>query len=190
MAARACRKFFDLHKAHGSPIAKVHFRIFVLNIDAIDDANQSFMANVFIHLRWQDGRLAMQGTTRQMRLEDVWNPQVILANRQGLVSRSLFNVVQVDADGTVTYRQRYSGMLSQPLQLSDFPMDRHRYAKLHRAFSTRCRRLLPRSRKRPGSSASTRSSGSGGGVAVIRQASSSPASADQTMPRAPKPLIR
>jgi hypothetical protein len=55
------------------------------------------------------------------------HPQVILANRQGVVSRSLFNVVQVDADGTVTYRRRYSGMLSQPLQLSDFPMGRHRF---------------------------------------------------------------
>lgn len=62
-----------------------------------------------------------------MPLEAVWNPQLILANRQGLVSRSLAEVVQVDPDGTVTYRQRYSGMLSQPLQLSDFPMDQHRF---------------------------------------------------------------
>jgi len=107
---------------------KVHFIVFVLDVDAIDDANQAFMTNVYIKLRWLDRRLAtQQGATRQMPLEEVWNPQVIIANRQGLVSRSLPEVVQVEPNGTVTYRQRYSGMLSQPLQLSDFPMDRHTF---------------------------------------------------------------
>ena len=107
---------------------KVYFNIFVLDVDAIDDANQSFMSNVYLRLRWQDKRLASQnGTTRQIRLEDVWNPHVILANRQGLVSRSLPEVVQIEPDGWVTYRQRYSGMLSQPLQLANFPMDRHAF---------------------------------------------------------------
>ena len=107
---------------------KVYFNIFVLDVDAIDDANQSFMSNVYLRLRWQDKRLASQnGATRQIRLEDVWNPHVILANRQGLVSRSLPEVVQIEPDGWVTYRQRYSGMLSQPLQLANFPMDRHAF---------------------------------------------------------------
>jgi len=107
---------------------KVRFLVFVLDIDAIDDANQSFTSNVYLLLRWKDRRLASpQGSTRQIQLEEVWNPQVILTNRQGLVSRSLPDVVHVDPDGTVTYRQRYSGMLSQPLQLADFPMDKHTF---------------------------------------------------------------
>jgi hypothetical protein len=107
---------------------KVHFMIFVLDIDAIDDANQNFMANVYVKLRWVDRRLASpQGSIRQIHLEDAWNPQLILANRQGLVSRSLPEVVHVEPDGTVTYRQRYSGLLSQPLQLADFPMDKHSF---------------------------------------------------------------
>ena len=86
------------------------------------------MSNVYLRLRWQDRRLASpDGTTRQIHLVDVWNPQVILANRQGLVSRSLPEIVLVEPDGWVTYRQRYSGMLSQPLQLANFPMDRHTF---------------------------------------------------------------
>ena len=61
---------------------KVHFMIFVLDIDAIDDANQNFMVNVFVKLRWFDRRLANpQGSTRQIHLEEAWNPQLILANR-------------------------------------------------------------------------------------------------------------
>lgn len=107
---------------------KVYFTVFLLDVDAIDDANQSFMPNVYLKLRWQDPRLANPGgPPRQMQLKDIWNPQVILANRQGLVSRSLPEVVQVNPDGTVIYRQRYSGTLSQPLQLSNFPIDRHTF---------------------------------------------------------------
>jgi hypothetical protein len=107
---------------------KAYFRVFVLDIDAIDDANQNFTANVYIKLRWKDERLAHpDGSVREIHLEEVWNPQLAVANRVGLVSRSLPEVVQVDPDGTVTYRQRYSGLFSQPLQLANFPMDEHAF---------------------------------------------------------------
>ena len=110
---------------------KVHFLVFVNDIDDIDGANQTFTTNVFLRLRWKDKRLANPGgSTRQIRLEEVWNPRVLLANRQGLVSRSLPEVVQVDPDGTVLYYQRYTGTLSQPLNLSGFPMDTHTF-KIH-----------------------------------------------------------
>ena len=107
---------------------KIHFVVFVLDVDAIDDANQNFMTNVYIRLRWKDKRLANpQGLARRIQLEEAWNPQIILANRTGMVSRSLPDVLQVSPDGTVTYRQRYSGLVSQPLQLEGFPMDKHSF---------------------------------------------------------------
>ena len=107
---------------------RVHFVVFVVDIDSIDDANQNFEANVYIRLRWTDERLANPGgATRQMPLSEVWNPRVLLANRQGLVSKSLPEVVQVAPDGTVIYHQRYTGKMSQPLRLSDFPMDSHTF---------------------------------------------------------------
>ncbi len=107
---------------------KIYFLIFVIDIDDIEDANQNFIGNVYIRLRWQDKRLANpDAATRQMPLEEVWNPRVLLANRQGLVSKSLPEVVQVSPDGTVIYHQRYTGLLSQPLLLSDFPMDTHTF---------------------------------------------------------------
>lgn len=107
---------------------KVYFLVFVIDIDDIDDANQNFTSNVYMRLRWKDERLANPGgATRQMQLEEVWNPRILLANRQGLVSKSLPDVVRVFADGTVIYHQRYTGRLSQPLRLSDFPMDKHTF---------------------------------------------------------------
>ena len=110
----------------GQGPTRVNFSVFVLDIDDIDDARQNFMANIFVKLRWKDGRLANpDGLSRELELEDIWHPQIIIANRQGMISQSLPEVVDVAADGTVTFRQRYSGMFSQPMQLADFPFDRH-----------------------------------------------------------------
>ncbi len=113
--------------AWGGP-TKVHFLVFVIDVDDIDDANQSFTTNVYLRLRWKDSRLASPGgSTRQVRLEEIWNPRVLLANQQGRASKALPDVAQVEPDGTVIYHQRYTGSMSQPLDLSRFPMDTHSF---------------------------------------------------------------
>jgi len=107
---------------------KVYFLVFIVDIDAIDDADQNFTANIYLRLRWQDPRLAKPGAEmRQVPLESVWNPRVLLANRTGLISKSLPDVVQIDEEGMITYHQRYTGKLSQAMDLSDFPRDRHNF---------------------------------------------------------------
>jgi len=108
---------------------KVHYFVYVLDIDEIDGAKQNFTANVYLRLRWNDPRQASpEGASRQVALKEVWNPRVLLANRQGLVSKSLPDVVNVHPDGTVNYYQRYTGKLSQILDLSAFPLDTHSFA--------------------------------------------------------------
>jgi len=105
---------------------KVHFLVFVIDIDSIDGAAQSFAANFFVSLRWRDERLAQDTTSlRQIPLDEVWNPRMLLVNEGGIVRTSMPEVVEVSPDGTVIYRQRYYGPLSQPLELSQFPMDEH-----------------------------------------------------------------
>ncbi len=107
---------------------KVHFLLFVIDIDGIDDANESIDTNVYLRLRWKDKRLANpDASTRQVRLEEIWNPRVLIANQQGRISKSLPDVAQVDPDGTVIYHQRYTGEMSQSLDLSRFPMDTHSF---------------------------------------------------------------
>ncbi len=107
---------------------KIHFLVFVVDIDNIDGANQSFTANVYLGLRWKDKRLAHEGSVRTIPLEETWNPRMIIVNRGGIVQKSLPDVVEIASDGTVTYRQRYTGPLSQPLKLSKFPFDQHDFA--------------------------------------------------------------
>lgn len=102
----------------------VYFTVFVLDISDINDANQTFTANVYMRLRWKDERLAnKEGEVRQIRLHKVWNPRVILANQLGRGFQSLPEIVRVHPDGTVIYHQRYTGRFSQPMQLADFPLD-------------------------------------------------------------------
>ena len=60
---------------------------------------------------------------RSMSLGNVWNPMLLLVNQHGMVRTSLPEVVQVESDGTVKYRQRYVGTVSQPLDLARFPRD-------------------------------------------------------------------
>ncbi|MBW8016985.1 MAG: hypothetical protein FVQ82_12435 [Planctomycetes bacterium] len=109
----------------GEP-TEVSFFIFILDIDDINGAEQNFIANIAIRLQWKDERLAKDTKSiRMIPLKEVWNPRILLTNRQTLTRTSLPKVVEVDPDGTVNYRQRYVGPLSQPLRLSQFPFDRH-----------------------------------------------------------------
>ena len=83
---------------------KVNFFIFVIDIDKIDDAAQSFTPNIFIRLSWNDKRLAHEGAIKIIPLEDIWNPHLVIANQGGnLVQKSLPEVVEIEYDGTVTY---------------------------------------------------------------------------------------
>lgn len=106
----------------------VYFVVFVLDVNDIDDATQSFTANVYLRLRWKDVRLAHKdGAIHQTPLDQVWNPRVMLANPLGNTSPSLPKIVQVHPDGTVIYHQRYTGRLSQRMMLANFPMDKQSF---------------------------------------------------------------
>ncbi len=106
---------------------KVNFFVFVLDIDKIDGAAQSFTVNVFVRLSWKDNRLAHEGSVRTVPLTEIWNPGVLIANQGGIIQRALPEVAKIAPDGSVTYIQRYTGPLSQPLKLSEFPFDQHQF---------------------------------------------------------------
>jgi hypothetical protein len=102
----------------------VEFGIYVLDIDEISGHKQSFAANFYLRLRWKDERLAHSGPfARVLPLAEVWHPPVVLTNRQTGVRLALPEVVEVEPDGAVMYRQQYVGPLSQRLRLHDFPLD-------------------------------------------------------------------
>jgi hypothetical protein len=112
---------------HQKGPTEVTVDIFLLDLDAIDSANQNFQANVYIEASWRDPRLADESrnsiVTRKM--DEVWHPRLQILNQQRLWS-SLPDVVEIEPDGRVIQRFRVWGDFSQPLDLHDFPFDKQR----------------------------------------------------------------
>lgn len=110
--------------SQGPVIVKV--RYFVLNIRGIDSAQQTFEGDIFIRLRWQDGRLRSTGDTHSIRrlpLSSIWNPEANIWNSSS-IKTAYDTVVEVAGDGTVTYRQRINGRFDAKFDLRDFPFDK------------------------------------------------------------------
>ncbi len=100
--------------------------LFLIDIANINDTDQSFMANIGVRMKWKDPRLARGQHEDQsvciVELAKIWNPQVRIQNER-LVWKRLDDVVEIEADGTVTYRQRYHGTYSSVGDISQFPFD-------------------------------------------------------------------
>jgi len=107
---------------------EVKLGIVLVDINEIDGASQTITANIFIQLEWRDPRLSRAiATKRKMRLAEVWNPRVQILNQRKLF-KTLPEVVEVEPNGTVFYRQRYWGQFSFPFNLRDFPLDQNQFA--------------------------------------------------------------
>lgn len=105
----------------------VNVSLVILDIDEISDNNQNFTANLFVRFRWMDPRLAHDGPESISRkLEEVWNPRLIFLNIQRTWS-NLPKVVEIKPNGEVLYRIHLWGNFSQPLNLRNYPLDRHQF---------------------------------------------------------------
>jgi hypothetical protein len=106
----------------------LHGTLFLLDVSKIDGADQSFTADVFMMLSWRDERLKSDtGGLRRQNISTIWNPRVQILN-QRRVWKTFPETVDISPDGTVVYRQRFYGQFASPLDLRDFPLDRHRFA--------------------------------------------------------------
>ena len=105
----------------------VELSIFLLDLDGIDSASQSFQANVYFEATWKDPRFAdaSRGGSVTRPLEEIWHPRLQILNQQRIWS-SMPDVAEISPDGTVTQRARVWGDFSQPLDLREFPFDSQR----------------------------------------------------------------
>ncbi|MEK6248366.1 MAG: hypothetical protein N2C12_09320, partial [Planctomycetales bacterium] len=71
--------------ADGGPTV-VAVSIFLIDLDGVDNADQTFTANLSLDMRWSDPRLAHGQDGSIVRpLGDVWNPRLQIANQQRLI---------------------------------------------------------------------------------------------------------
>ena len=109
------------------PPSEVKIVVFIIDIDNIDSANQTFTANVFVSCRWTDPTLKHLGPNIIMRpLKDVWHPRIQFINQQKIF-HTFAPEVEISPEGEVVYRIRVWGNFSQPLNLRNFPFDKQQF---------------------------------------------------------------
>jgi Neurotransmitter-gated ion-channel ligand binding domain len=107
---------------------QISIAIWIVDISKIDSAEQSFTAEAAIVLRWKDPRLAHTGSgVVRYPLQEVWHPRAGITNETNSVGHRFPEYVEVQSDGTVVYRQLYTGAFTQSLRLQSFPFDRQTF---------------------------------------------------------------
>ncbi len=112
----------------GEP-TEVKVGVYLIDLQAINDSEQLFLADIFFSVTWKDPRLVADTGLAplvgcRIGLDGVWNPRLVFVNERS-VKRLFEKEVTVGADGTVEYVQRLQGEFTTPLRLRDFPFDRH-----------------------------------------------------------------
>jgi hypothetical protein len=102
---------------------KIDARLYVNDIIGINDAEQSFVSDVFLRVTWLDTRLAHSGSTPcTTSLDSIWHPNLQTLNRRS-VERVSQPVPQIAPDGQVLMSLRGFGEFSFRADLSEFPFD-------------------------------------------------------------------
>jgi hypothetical protein len=109
----------------GEP-TEVRVAIYVVDIDEVDSAKQSFSASIYVEAHWNIPALRHEGPGPLHRAwTEVWTPRLTIANQQQ-VWRSWPESVEIQPNGEVVYRQKFWGFFSQPLNLRNFPQDQQK----------------------------------------------------------------
>jgi len=100
---------------------------YLVDLYAINDAEQTFSADFFFVMAWRDERL-MDVDGRPLAgcrvpIESVWAPPVLIINERQ-VNRILEDQIQIGPDGLLEYQQRFQGEFTNRMDLRNFPMDR------------------------------------------------------------------
>jgi hypothetical protein len=110
------------------PPTEVRIGVFFIDIKTINDAAQTFTADVFHMFRWNDPRLSEKSLGRsledcEIKLSEVWHPDFVDVNMlRG--DKLLEGFVDIETNGDVRYRQRFrSAEFFSDLDFTDFPFD-------------------------------------------------------------------
>jgi len=100
---------------------------YLVDLYAINDAEQTFSADFFFVMAWRDERLMdVDGRSLagcRVPIESVWAPPVLIINERQ-VNRILEDQIQIGPDGLLEYQQRFQGEFTNRMDLRNFPMDR------------------------------------------------------------------
>ena len=105
----------------------VRVKAFLVDVDDISSVRQNFSASLYLEYRWPEPSLAHDGPrSRAILPSESRYPEFKVVNSQRVMD-TLEGRIQVSPDGELTLRRRLWGHFAQPLDLDDFPFDRHTF---------------------------------------------------------------
>ncbi len=126
---------FDLHEhpTGGATPVEVSVGLFLTNLVSIDETRESFEAGGYLVAKWKDPRLALPAnmkdgslsagaSPRALKVDQVWTPPIEAAN--SISHKTNTYQMEVDANGIVTYTERFDAVLSNEYFLRKFPFDK------------------------------------------------------------------
>ena len=113
-------------KTDGQPV-QVKIGVLLIDVVEIDDVTESFTADLKVRVRWKDPRLSAATLGHSLEhcripIDDIWNPDIQPINQRGTVSKGKLQSA-VASDGTVSLVTRIFTILSNPLDMHNFPFD-------------------------------------------------------------------
>ena len=106
---------------------EVQVGIYVINVEEVNSAKQTYKATVGIDMNWNDPTLKCtswedEGKIRKFDLEEIWNPSMIIINEER-IARQFQYKAWVDCLGNVEYGQIIYGDFVTIANIKEFPFD-------------------------------------------------------------------
>ncbi len=128
--ANTCSIPSDIVVARPDPVGvptEITVGVFVIDIIGINNATQAFSADLHVSVGWQDKRLSQESLgysleNCRVNFLDIWHPYLGILNQRSM-TKVFDDIVQIDREGNVLYRQRGIGELTAPVDLKNFPFD-------------------------------------------------------------------
>lgn len=136
-SALAANNNFGPPEGDGPVVVKIGFLL--SNINAINEADETYDFEGVLSLRWKDSRLAFdpaqtgydtlyyQGNFQFNEVFSGWWPQVYLANEAGRFDREGV-LLRIMPDGSVDYTEDIDAIVKSPLKLARYPFDQQQLA--------------------------------------------------------------
>lgn len=116
----------DQRPNDGQGPTKVSVGVWLVDITAINDINQTLTAEIAVRQRWRDPRLASLAGCA-VPLTSIWTPELIFVNAQSVALMIQRKEVDVKNAGDVTLLQVYSVTVSTYHNLRKFPFDQQAF---------------------------------------------------------------
>jgi len=106
---------------------QVNIGIYMINIEEVNSAKQSYRATVALDMKWNDPTLICtspedKDKIRKFNLTEIWNPNMVIINEQH-VARQFEYKAWVDCRGNVEYGQILYGDFLTTANIKEFPFD-------------------------------------------------------------------